>query len=99
MTYYEEIPETTVRRKFVKRTCDLCGAEAKDFCSWTSHDHAMGEHDETKLRVEVQRQKSTGYPETSWGTTWEADICPTCFATKLVPWLRSQGATVRECEW
>ena len=49
--------------------------------------------------VEVRQRQGVSYPEGGSGTEIEVDLCPTCFKEKLVPWLRSQGATIEEKEW
>lgn len=33
------------------------------------------------------------------GVIIDVDICPDCFRGKLIPWLKSQGATIEETEW
>lgn len=64
------------------RTCDLCGDRITRFAY---------DVDE----VEVGRSVGTRYPEGSQIQRTELDMCGECFDTKLVPWLESQGATLR----
>ena len=82
MKHYETIaiPEST-RERETHVTCDICG---KKF----GHSGAY-ERDE----VEIRRKDGCYYPEGSYGTVTEYDICAGCFVSKLVPWMTSQGAT------
>lgn len=77
-----------------ERRCDLCGRRAtRNPDNWdasSSYDVA-----ETELRL----REGSHYPECGYGTEIEIDLCPTCFRTKLLPWLTEQGATIKEREW
>lgn len=78
-------------------TCDLCGKEAPGLrhgdSEWTTEHYAI---EETRVEVTVRRRQGSSFPEGAWGKAWSVDICPTCFKAKLVPWLISQGAAIRE---
>ena len=74
-----------------KRTCDLCGFVAD--ATWNS---GIYEIEETEIHVKVHQRSGETYPEDSFGTIYDIDICPVCFENKLVPWLRSQGANIKE---
>ena len=69
-----------------KVTCDLCGEQIE---------HERGCIDE----VEVLYRSGTNYPDGSFGDIVEVDMCSQCFETKLVPWLREQGAEPRTTQW
>ena len=95
MKTYEEKDRTITEtvKELVSMKCDLCGRERK--CGhWEE-----GAHDVKEVTVELRDGKS--YPETGWATVTSFDICPDCFAGKLVPWVKSQGGepTVKEVDW
>ena len=94
-TYKTEIIPQHTERVLNKRTCDICGRKAETY-DWGA---AMYEVKETVVCVEVRQRQGVSYPEGGSGTEIEVDLCPTCFKEKLVPWLRSQGATIEEKEW
>ena len=76
----------------VSITCDICKKEYKGEsweCGWGN-----------LLETEIRMKSGTNYPEYGSGDEVEYDICPACFETKLVPFLRGLGAepTVREWE-
>lgn len=81
-----EIPATT-RETVVKTTCDLCGKDTRNY-----EEYAFEE-------VKVSCRTGRRYPDCGWGTDLEADMCADCFKDKLVPWLKEQGAAVREEKW
>lgn len=80
-----EIPAKTMQEIY-KTTCDLCGAEIK--AGRFSADN-----------VEVKHRTGNIYPEGGSGEEVSVDMCGNCFDTKLVPWLRSQGADPKPEEW
>lgn len=67
-------------------TCDLCGGVI------LSKAYTVDE-------VTIERQHGTNYPDTGVGATVSADVCGDCFATRLIPWLESQGAKPQTEEW
>jgi hypothetical protein len=87
------IPET-IKQKLVLDhvVCDLCGCTTLDAGVWDKPRAPQGEWHENEATVKLQQ--GCGWPNNDGGeykhTTF--DICPTCFVTKLVPWLESQGA-------
>ena len=76
-----------------KITCDLCGNEMDE----NGHIDEDGRYDEYTIEaVTVSYETGTCYPEDGHNTETELfDICPTCYKTKLVIWLKGQGATPR----
>ena len=77
----------------VGRKCDLCGRRSQDRGnSWSDENYVVGE-------TEVSYSEGSSYPEGGWGIKYEIDICPKCFVGKLIPWLREQGAVVKEEVW
>ena len=78
-----------IERSYSSTVCDLCGDESED--NW-----APG-YSANKTEVKIIEGKS--YPEGGSGTEISYDICPTCFKTKLIPWLESQGAHTIEYDW
>lgn len=89
------VPARTVKR-FVRRTCDLCGAESKRCDDWGSGSHDIAE---TEMSVTITHCSGMSYPEGGSGTTVEVDLCPKCFKDRLIPWLESQGAMIETREW
>ena len=83
------------RKQLVGIKCDLCGLEASGL-SWGS---AIYEMAETEVSVTVKQRQGTDYPEGGQGTEYNIDLCPTCFKDRLVVWLRSEGADIKETEW
>jgi ribosomal protein S27E len=67
-------------------TCDLCGKVI-------SRQRGNAEI------VEIRHRTGSSYPEGGSGVDFEVDMCPDCFDSKLVPWLQSQGAEIRETNW
>lgn len=84
-THYrtEEVPATT-RQIATHTTCDLCGAQVQK--------RDTGDYDECK----IERRKGFWWPEGADHDRYEIDMCGECFATKLTPWLESQGVKVRK---
>jgi len=94
--YAEKIIPQRVSRYVKTRKCDLCGKEA-DGEEWEAK--SCYRVNETEIRVQVRQKEGNNYPEGGSGTMYEIDLCPTCFKEKLVPWLKSQGADIKEEEW
>ena len=95
MKFYEEKEVTETARIFLKRVCDLCGRESKDY-DWSTGKFSVNE---TKLSVTAKLTEGHAYPESGLGMDISIDLCPWCFKEKLIPWLKSQGARVEEEEW
>jgi len=89
-----EVPATT-RQQLISRKCDLCGTESK-YADWGAGRYEV---EETEIKVIVSCRTGTEYPECGSGTEYEIDLCPKCFKDRLVPWLQSQGAYIKETEW
>lgn len=80
-----DVPATT-REVVAKVTCDLCATEI------TQKQFEVNE-------VEVSLKQGSNYPEGGSGDTTSFDLCSKCFAEKLIPWLRAQGAEPATKEW
>lgn len=89
-----DVPATT-REVLVKRMCDLCGMESKS-CDW---DAGLYEVNETEIKITMKQKEGSSYPEGGSGTKYEIDLCPECFTQRMIPWLKSEGANIEECEW
>lgn len=98
MRKYEERVHTSKSQVLVELTCDLCGAKAKNRDDWGSGHY---ERDEVDVEVRVRREKSETYGGEGTQCITFVDLCPNCFEEKLVPWLKSQGATIqtKENDW
>jgi hypothetical protein len=49
--------------------------------------------------ITVSRRKGSAFPEGGMGQSWVVDVCPQCWETKVLPWLKAQGANVEPEEW
>lgn len=77
--------------------CDICGKKGKyDDDGWSSNIYHVNE---TEIKVTIKQKEGHSCPDGGSGTQHEIDLCPECFKKKLIPWLRSQGAEVKEEEW
>ena len=95
MRKYEEKQTTQTSTVLIETTCDLCGRIAKDG-NW---ERSLWEVAESEIEIEIKTKDGVEYPEGGHGTKIIVDMCPQCFKEKLVPWLKSQGATVDEIDW
>ena len=95
MRKYETVKEVVEKERVVERTCDLCGAKAKPL-GWECGCYEVQDAD---VEVTIHRKKGEAYPEGGYGTTIIVDICPKCFDDKLIPFLRAQGADIKESIW
>ena len=68
-------------------SCDLCKRTIADAGCFAVDD------------IEVSRRVGDSFSDGGYGTKIDVDLCGECFAERLVPWLREQGADVREEEW
>ena len=87
MKHMQEI-EVPARKEIrvVRVTCELCGIEIK-------------KEPYSAEEIVVKHRTGSGYPECGSGEEVEVDICGVCFDTKLIPWLKSQGAEPQTREW
>lgn len=84
-----EVP-AKIERRCTHTTCDRCGADVK----------AYKRPDTYKVDdVTIEHRTGTGYSECGHGSEHIIDLCGSCFATWLVPLLRSHGVTGRDEEW
>lgn len=79
-----------------KVTCDLCGSESPDpgggfgeAVSWNADNYNVTE-------TGIYMKTGTNFPEGSSYEFTECDICPDCFESKLMPWLKAHGVVFRE---
>lgn len=78
-----KVPAST-REEIVAVVCDLCGCEGR-YGKWTTQPFDVED-------VEISYESGRRYPEGNFTEVISYDICPKCFKTKLMPWLKSQGA-------
>lgn len=90
--YKDEIIPSKTEKVLIKRKCDLCGLEA----STAEWDCGGWDISETHIEVSISLKEGETYPECGQETKYEVDLCPDCFKNKLIPWLKSQGATIEE---
>jgi hypothetical protein len=88
--------ETVSREQevIIERTCDLCGVTCRqpDRGNWGKKNYDEDE-------VAVTMKTGTNYPDGGNAEEVAFDLCPSCFRSKLVPWLESQGAMARVHDW
>ena len=76
-------------------TCDLCGRKGSPGRhNWSDETYTIEE-------IKIESEIGNAYPDGGSSEKTEFDICPECFAEKVVPWLISQGAQPRkfDTEW
>ena len=95
MREYETVTEEHTSTHCVRVLCDLCGIAGRDG-GWDCGNY---EFDKTELQVKVSAKKGKCYPDDYYGKKFVVDLCPDCFRSKLLPWLRSQGAEIKEQEF
>jgi hypothetical protein len=90
MKTYEE--RTRINRVHVRTKCDLCGMEQAVGQRWPqvegADDHGAFNHGEVTIECEY----GYGYPDGGEVTHVVFDLFPRCFMSRLVPWLKEQGA-------
>lgn len=77
----------------------MCGVESKGE-EWPGK--GIYDTNETVVAVEIRQKEGVTYPAlgpAAEGTKYEIDICPVCFKEKLIPWLISQGANIKQENW
>ncbi len=95
MKIYEKKTVTNTYDELVERRCDLCGRNS-DRMAWGSAVYVV---DETEIIISICQKEGFSYPGDSYGKEYEIDLCPNCFKIKLIPWLCSQGAIIKQEEW
>jgi len=88
---YKKVTSEVERMVLVAMSCDLC-RKISHKENWTTDYYQVAE-------TTIECRVGTSYPESGDDRFYDVDICPDCFRDKLIPWLQSQGATVRETEW
>lgn len=71
--------------------CELCKSRTSDESNWGGEAYRVNE-------VRVRLRGGTSFPEGGTITETIVDLCPECFETKLLPWIRSHGGTERQRE-
>ena len=100
MKTFEDMPvPATTRRSCVSCKCDLCPAETKHEIGGDGNWGTPYTYSGKEITVEVRfREEISDHDGGGQVKEVEADLCPNCFLTKLVPWLESQGAKVKKEE-
>jgi hypothetical protein len=93
--YEKVIVPARTEEVLVRRKCDLCGVEAEK-ADWDAGVYVV---DETEIKIIIKHKEGSCYPEGSWGSEYEIDLCPECFRERLIPWLKGEGANIKEVEW
>lgn len=90
MLMYKE--KTHTYNELVGSKCDICGAETNNGNNWSNERYNQNE-------TKVEHRQGDVYPDGSFGKTYSTEICPICFETKLIPFLKSLGSKVEYEEW
>jgi hypothetical protein len=96
MKHYKKVTTTSTFTELVQRTCDLCGLAGKNAGWEVGTKYDIGE---TVITVTVLQKEGFTCPDGGSGKKYDVDICPVCFKMKLVPWLISQGAKIKQEDW
>ena len=98
MKIYKTKIERHKYQALIKRTCDLCGQESEQLNeeNWDARGYDINE---TRITVKITQKEGSAYPEGGSGTKYDIDLCPDCFKDRLIPWLISQGAKIKQEEW
>jgi hypothetical protein len=98
MKHFEKRTESRTYDVLISRTCDICGRKGKggDKREWDAGAYAINE---TEILVKVYQKEGSSFPEGGSGTEYGIDLCPICFKDRLVPWLISQGANIKQEDW
>lgn len=78
--------------------CDLCHRRAPggDWTACKDGPWPTGAYRVAEVTVSMRLGES--YPDDHRFDETELDLCPQCFAEKLIPWFKSLGGTPRERE-
>ena len=84
MKHYKETTETKIitSRKYLNTTCDICGKEFEEEEGFIVRNYS---------RVRIEHVKGESYPEGTFESKLEPDVCTECFEGKILPFLRSIG--------
>jgi hypothetical protein len=95
-TYQKQIKPAQEHEVLVQVKCDLCGKTSAG--NWSA-DWKENSYDATE--TEVRMRTGSNYHEGGNGDEITIDICPDCFTTKLIPWVKAHGGepTKKEWEW
>ena len=98
MIKHKQHTETKTYDLVDERVCDLCGGVSRDSGSF-NYDWYRNSFKINNAVIELNQGSS--YPEGGHRITTTCDLCPECMATKVIPWLESQGVKMREeeCDW
>jgi hypothetical protein len=92
--YKDEAVPATTKKVLHKLICDCCKAEApRPYEDWATGGWDVNET-EIALKPIIRHKEGKAYPETRFGQELTVDLCPACFTTKLIPFLRSIGVEV-----
>jgi hypothetical protein len=95
MKVYEE--KIYKRQEVVKRECDLCGKVS--FGDEREWDRGSWDVNCTIISIKIEQREGYSYPEGGSGELYNIDLCPNCFKDKLIPFLISQGAKIKQEDW
>jgi hypothetical protein len=91
MRKYQDIKREYTDHFQIEMFCDICGAKSPSAHSWGQ--------DYNTIETEIIYRHGNTWPGDGFsGTEIEYDICPKCFKTKLMVWLKEQGAAPTESE-
>ena len=93
--------KTDFKTEVVEKTtttvcCDLCGMKATNARSCCGAGNVWSDAPNDVLETDIRFRLGSRFPGGGSGISTVVDLCPTCFRTKLLPWLAEQGAEPTE---
>lgn len=95
MKNYENVVKTYEASELIEMKCDLCGKVSKND-DWSIDNNDVNE---VELSVTVHQKQGWSCSDGGSGEEYVIDLCPDCFKNRLIPWLKSEGATIEQKEW
>lgn len=81
--------------------CDRCGRKSSSGSDW-GQNHGLSDpmlnSDFARVETVIQYSQGVYYPESGTGMRIDVVLCPACFMTVLIPFLRSQGVQIDEVD-
>lgn len=77
--------ETIEHTKQIGMVCDLCNKKSSNSNGWNTEPTEIA-----VSRMELTTGNTDHYYYNTTVLTF--DVCPDCFRTKLIPWMKEQGA-------
>ncbi len=94
----QNVTRTEIKTEFV--ICDLCGLKDEKAGEYQLKTNWKSVGYEDKCTTKISLEEYASFPDgDTWGKVIGFHICADCFRNKLIPWMKSQGATLTEQEY